>query len=424
MRRLAAVALLPCLTLLAAADEPKAKRPALTPQEAADGWLILFDGESLTGWRPLNDSKWTVYDGMLAPQGNKPVVLLSTTPFADFEAEVEYRTRAGTKSYFLINCDAQGRSRAVGDKPRDGKDDGEKKDAPKIEFPLSPELMHMGNSWGRMRVKVVGGRPIDTRYESGGAASVPPPAPLAPETRPAETGFVALSGTGFVVRSVKLRPLANKSLFTGKDLAGWKAFDADPKKGKSKFGVSKEGWLTIKDGPGDLATEGQWADFVLQVQCKTNGKHLNSGVFFRCRPGEYQQGYEAQIHNGWLDKPKKYAVEVFDPQTHELKEKKEVESRAMDYGTGAIYRRVPATKEVARDGEWFTLTVAAHGNHIATWVDGVQVMDWYDNRPVKDNARNGCKLDKGPISLQGHDPTTDLSFSNFRLAELPPMKEK
>ena len=38
----------------------------------------------------------------------------------------------------------------------------------------------------------------------------------------------------------------------------------------------------------------------------------------------------------------------------------------------------------------------------------------------KDNARNGCRLEKGPISLQGHDPTTDLSFRNLRIAELPP----
>jgi len=50
-------------------------------------------------------------------------------------------------------------------------------------------------------------------------------------------------------------------------------------------------------GQADLQTEGQWADFVLQCECISNGKHLNSGLFFRARPGEYQQGYEAQIRN-------------------------------------------------------------------------------------------------------------------------------
>jgi hypothetical protein len=52
-------------------------------------------------------------------------------------------------------------------------------------------------------------------------------------------------------------------------------------------------------------------------------------------------------------------------------------------------------------------------------VNGVQVVDWTDNRPVNANARNGCRLEKGNISLQGHDPTTDIDFRNFRLAELP-----
>jgi hypothetical protein len=47
------------------------------------------------------------------------------------------------------------------------------------------------------------------------------------------------------------------------------------------------------------------------------------------------------------------------------------------------------------------------------------VSDFTDTRPPSNNARRGAKLDRGPISLQGHDPTTDLSFRNIRIAELP-----
>jgi hypothetical protein len=65
------------------------------------------------------------------------------------------------------------------------------------------------------------------------------------------------------------------------------------------------------------------------------------------------------------------------------------------------------------------MTVVAHGNHFATWVNGIQVTDWTDNRPPSDNARTGYRAAAGHISLQGHDPTTDLSFRNFRIAELP-----
>jgi hypothetical protein len=62
--------------------------------------------------------------------------------------------------------------------------------------------------------------------------------------------------------------------------------------------------------------------------------------------------------------------------------------------------------------------VIARSRHIATWVNGIQMVDWTDNRPENENPRNGCRLKKGPISLQGHDPTTDLSFRNIRIADL------
>ena len=42
---------------------------------------------------------------------------------------------------------------------------------------------------------------------------------------------------------------------------------------------------------------------------------------------------------------------------------------------------------------------------------------------LNDNPRNGCRLEKGAISLQGHDATTDLSFRNIRIEELPAEKK-
>src|SRR5207237_1733687 len=122
------------------------------------------------------------------------------------------------------------------------------------------------------------------------------------DTRPTnKPGYIALHGNSVVLRNIKLKPLDTKPLFNTKDLTGWKEFPGK----KSKFSVSKEGLLNIKNGPGDLQSEGQWADFILQIDCRTNGENLNSGVFFRCIPGEYQNGYEAQIHNKFLPAPGK-----------------------------------------------------------------------------------------------------------------------
>src|SRR5207248_5977546 len=128
-------------------------------------------------------------------------------------------------------------------------------------------------------------------------------------------------------------------IFNGKDLTGWKEFPGR----KSKFSVTPEGWININNGPGDLQTEQQWDDFVLQLDCISNGDRLNSGVFFRCRPNEYQNGYEAQIHNGFTpEATKEYTLEDYDSQTHKLVGKRKEKYQAIDYGTGAIYRRQPA----------------------------------------------------------------------------------
>ncbi len=206
------------------------------------------------------------------------------------------------------------------------------------------------------------------------------------------------AGTVVKVGDVHVRPHLASSLFNGKNLDGWTINEADPQRMASKWTVTEAGDLRVQNGPGDLVSHSQFADFILQLECKTNGKALNSGVFFRCIPGQYQNGYEAQIQN---------AYKVND------------RSQPVDFGTGAIYRRVPARKVVSNDNEWFTLTIVAQGRHIATWVNGYQTVDWTDDRKDHDNPRQGYRAAKGPISIQGHDPTTDILFRNLRITEFP-----
>ena len=65
------------------------------------------------------------------------------------------------------------------------------------------------------------------------------------------------------------------------------------------------------------------------------------------------------------------------------------------------------------------MTIHADGPHMAVWVNGYQVSDWTDRRKPDPNPRKGLRLEPGTIMLQGHDPTTDLSFRNLRIAEMP-----
>jgi hypothetical protein len=64
------------------------------------------------------------------------------------------------------------------------------------------------------------------------------------------------------------------------------------------------------------------------------------------------------------------------------------------------------------------MTLVADGPQMAAWVNGYQVSDWTDTRPAHNNPRNGLRLAPGTIMLQGHDPTTDLSFRNLQISEI------
>jgi hypothetical protein len=74
---------------------------------------------------------------------------------------------------------------------------------------------------------------------------------------------------------------------------------------------------------------------------------------------------------------------------------------------------------IASDGEFFTMTVVAAGRSIGTWVDGFPVSRFDDARPEGDDAVKAARLGAGPITLQAHDPTTNLDFRALRIARLP-----
>jgi hypothetical protein len=397
-RSLSVFALILTLGSIARCAEPN----TLIPLHVADGHLLLFDGKTTFGWE--SEGGLHAKDGALLLGPTIAVRARPTTVFGDCRWAFEYRldqTAMPAKKPSLIRL-KRGKTEHVTTLAETGSG--------------ADRWFSVAQSWiGKdvlTFVTIPGGQRGGPLLESTqGDPSV---------REPLKIQFEVPEGSLLALRNFTLQPAGLQSIFNGKDLSGWKLFTGPKPAVKSQFTVTPEGWLNIKNGPGDLQTEGQWANFILQLECISNGQHLNSGVFFRCRPDEYQQGYEAQIRNQFTPDPtQEYALDQYDPRTGKVIGKKLVKLQAVDFGTGAIYRRQPARRPVAKDGEWFTLTVLAHDRHLATWVNGIQVTDWTDYRPLADNARNGCRLEKGAISLQGHDPTTDLSFRNFRIAELP-----
>ena len=206
-------------------------------------------------------------------------------------------------------------------------------------------------------------------------------------------------GAGLTLRALTVRPPQPRELDLS-DPQNWKLIP-HPSLPRDRQAT----WQAVPDhkalravrGPGCVELPGAYADFVLQVEVTCLKPLTNAGVFFRSRPGDFLNGYEAQIFNGCFGG---------DPDRPAL------------YATGAIDKRQNSRGVVSRDGEPFTLTVIAAGAHVATWVNGVQQTDWTDTRPPNDNARQGLRLKAGPIQLQAHDAGTDVEYSNFRIAEI------
>ncbi len=430
MRRLlCTLALLGLIAVPASAADEKPKPNTLTAKEIAEGWILLFDGETTFGWKV--DGEARVANGILEIGGAKATTVRTTAEFGDFNMKYQFLHENVGKSALTLP--------------------GLNKDVPLADAAIGNNLKGWVQGGIQLGVFVrqfreLGGSFRTLEGESLSAFKLTDPIP----SKTTEIAFRAPAGSKLLIRDVKFQPQEPKPIFTGKDLTGWKEIPGR----KSKFAVTDKGELNIKDGNGDIQTEGQWDDFVLQMDIISNGDHLNSGVFFRCLPGEFWSGYEAQIRNEWVTeltlrdgkklmgsytekgnevelkicevdgKTVKVTRDVVKVPKGDITDVKHRRDLPIDFGTGGVYNRQPARRVVSTDREWFTMTVIAHGNHIATWVNGYQVADFTDDRPMDKSARKGTKLDKGPISLQGHDPTTDLSFRNIRVAELPRAEKK
>lgn len=325
-----------------AADQPK--HNSLTADEVAAGWILLFDGETTFGWKIDGAAK--VEDGVLVLGGSKATTAESTTSFdwqnTAFHMEASWKgnkapsfTLLGEEGWYQLN------------------------DSSKGAF-------------------------VPQKTKSEGTPS---------EIQPQR--FRVPAGSELRLRNVKCRPLGLRPLFNGKDFTGWR--EVRTPRTQSRFSVTDTGEINVRNGPGELQTETQWGDFVLQLEIIANGRHLNGGVFFRATPGQLWSGYESQVSNQWEGEDR---------------------TQPVDWGTGGIYNRQPARRVVPDDGQWFTETIVVHGNHMAVWVDGYQVSDFTDTRPPHQNPRKGCRLQKGAIGLQGFNPATDLSFRNLRIRAL------
>jgi hypothetical protein len=383
---------LAAITAFYVAASANATEPnTLSSEELAEGWILLFDGQTTFGWQPATKANWKVAQGVISASEGEPGLLCTTTEFGDYVLRVDFRSTPATNSGVFL------RTPPV---PKDPKSDcyelniaaGDVSPFPTGSFVgrQKAEAVEHNTQWRTLQATCEGGR-FSVQLDGQQVLDYTDPQPLG-------RGAIGLQFNQGPIefRNVKLKPLGLKNLFEGRDLAGWKVTQGD--RSQSIFSRNAAGELHVKNGPGELESGARFADFTLQVEVFSNGKHLNSGIFFRKVPGEFWQGYESQIQNGYKGGDR---------------------TQPVDCGTGGFYRRQNARKVVADDFTWFHKTLIVHGAHMAAWVNGYQVSDWTDTRPPAANPRQGLRTEAGTLSIQGHDATTDLSFRNLRAAEMP-----
>jgi hypothetical protein len=164
-------------------------------------------------------------------------------------------------------------------------------------------------------------------------------------------------------------PAKKHPLFNGKDLTGWKIY------GTEKWFV-ENGLLICESGPdkqyGYLATDKFYKDFDLTVEFLQEADG-NSGIFFRST-------IEGTTIAGW-----------------------QCEVAPLGHDTGGIYesygrgwlKQIPDEKEnILKQGQWNTMRLRVVGDKVQTWLNGVSMVDFSDEKIGKGN---------GSIALQIHE---------------------
>jgi hypothetical protein len=187
-------------------------------------------------------------------------------------------------------------------------------------------------------------------------------------------------------------------LFNGKDLEGWKTFDA-----RKDVWSAGDGLLVCGgEGGGWLGTDKEYANFVLRLEYRLRPAG-NSGVYIRAPDKGHisRVGMEIQILD---DEHPSYA--------------------RLDYYqyTGSIYHVVPPMRRATKPaGEWNSMEIRADGRQVVVTLNGKKIVDADLDHCVKDAAvakeHPGLARTTGRIGLQSH--TDRVEFRNLRVKELP-----
>lgn len=384
------------------------KHNTLTDQERAEGWELLFDGETLNGWRDYNGvaltGPWEVVDGTIQADGrgsDASGYIVTDKIYENFELSWDWKISKGGNSGLLYHVverpqynvpyvtgpeyqliDDVNFEEKLEDWQRCGVDYA-------MHLPdFSAMKVNPAGEWNNSKIIFDNGH---VTYFMNGKKTVEFDAwsddwfarknsgkwSNAPEYGLARKGLICLQDHGYPAwfRNIKIKELPRKNvekeLFNGKDLSNWDKY------GTEKWYV-KNGNLICESGPdkqyGYLATREYYDDFDLTVEFKQEADG-NSGIFIR----SFVEEKDVKV-NGW-----------------------QVEVAPKGYDTGGIYEsygrgwliQIPSEKEnILKQGEWNTMRIKVVGDNVQTWLNGEEMVNILDEK---------IGAGQGRIALQIHD---------------------
>ena len=391
------------------------KHNTLTDAEKAEGWQLLFDGQTLEGWKDYNGETltqpWHVVDGCIQANGDGSDLsgyIVTKKQYDNFILDWDWKLSYGGNSgmlYHVVEDPYFKVPYVTGPEYQLIDNEGwEATNAPtKLEewqklgvdyamYLPNPEAMFVNpqGEWNNSRIVFDNGHvghylnghkilEFDAWTEDWFKRKGSGKWEMAPEYGLARKGVICLQDHGYPAsfRNIKIKELPKKvtgveeNLFNGKDLTGWDAY------GTELWYVDKDGHMVCESGPdkqyGYLATRDYYNDFDLSIDFKqlANG---NSGVFFRSFVEP-----DAKVH-GW-----QCEVAPYNHDTAGIYE---------SYGRGWLVQ-IPEEKEnILKQGDWNTLRIRVEGDHVQTWLNGEPMADFED-------AKIGAA--QGRIALQIHD---------------------
>lgn len=402
-----------------------------TPSAPRAGWVPLFNGVDLSGWKglvgnPVSRAKmspqelaeaqaeadqrmrahWKVVDGTLIFDGMGENIC-TVKDYGDFELLVDWKIEPGSDSGVYLRGNPQVQ---IWDPTHYAEGSGGLYN--NHNYPSQPlrRADKPVGEWNRFRIKMIGER-VTVRLNDVLVVDDVPLENYWERDKPIyATGPIELQAHGSKVyfKNVMIREItpyeaqhtptgpAWHPLFNGRDLTGWTC--------KPGAWIVEKGVLARKGGS-DIWTEDQFGDFILELEFMVD-PGTNSGVFFRTADIKdcVQTGIEMQV----LDS---YGKQT--PGKHDC---------------GAIYDCLAPRKNVVRKaGEWNHAVITCEGSRINIVMNGDEIIDmnldeWTEPRQNPDGTKNKFRTAYKDMPRVGHiglqDHGRPVWYRNIRIKPL------